>query len=49
MSGTEGTETLHTTFSGEFYCRLHRASFEAQEAERNGDDCPWCGNEVEPL
>ena len=42
-------ESVHTTFSGEFYCRDHRASFEAHEAEQNGGDCPWCGREVEGL
>jgi len=37
----------HTSFGPDYYCKIHSASFEPQEAQ-NGD-CPWCGAEVEPI
>jgi hypothetical protein len=42
------TDRDHEPFggAGDWFCYIHQASFEIHEAEENGGDCPWCGQEV---
>jgi hypothetical protein len=41
------TNSQHPRFAdNDYYCQKEGASFEIQEAERNDDECPWCGEDI---
>jgi len=40
---------LHGDFGPAYYCFKQNANFERQEAARNDDECPWCGDDVSEI
>jgi len=39
----------HSEFGPAYYCFNQNANFEKQEATRNNDECPWCGEEISEI